>query len=180
LGEDEFTQGRLHPMMDNDLRLRRLQQETADPAVDMIVLDVVLGEGAHPNPAQELAPAVAEAVQAGKRVVTIVVGTELDPQMLDSQIERLAATGAQVFPNVNEALDYVYNRLPQPDAQRPLVKMEAFGGRGVTAINVGLASFAESIRNQGGTAVHVDWRPPAGGNEKLMAILAKMKQREND
>jgi CheY-like chemotaxis protein len=42
LGEDEFTQGRLHPMMDNDLRLRRLRQEAADPAVGLILLDVVM------------------------------------------------------------------------------------------------------------------------------------------
>ena len=55
LGEDEFTQGRLHPMMDNDLRLRRFQQEIEDDSVDMIVFDVVLGEGSHPDPVTELA-----------------------------------------------------------------------------------------------------------------------------
>ena len=60
LGEDDFTVGRLHPMMDNDLRIRRLKQEAADPEVGMIVLDVVLGEGAHPDPASELAPVIAE------------------------------------------------------------------------------------------------------------------------
>ncbi|MCL4263537.1 MAG: acyl-CoA synthetase FdrA [Anaerolineae bacterium] len=177
LGEDAFTQGRLHPMMDNDLRLRRLRQETADPDVDMIVLDVVLGEGAHPDPAAELAPAIAEAARADKRVVAIVVGTEQDPQNLDSQIERLAAAGAHIFPNVSEALDYVYNRLPPPTRDFPPVSLAAFVGDGVTAVNVGLESFYESVQGQGNTAVQVDWRPPAGGNEKLMAILAKMKPR---
>ena len=173
MGEDYFTQGRLHPMMDNDLRLRRLQQEAADEDVDMIVLDVVLGEGSHPDPAAELAPAIANAKRAGKRVVAIVVGTEDDPQGLDGQIERLVAAGAHVFPNVNEALDYVYNRVPAPIA--PAVELAALGGDGVTAVNIGLESFAESIRAQGGTAVHVDWRPPAGGNAKLAALLAMMK-----
>lgn len=175
LGDDTFTQGRLHPMMDNDLRLRRLRQETAVPDVDLILLDVVLGEGAHPDPAAELAPAIAEAARAGKRVVAIVVGTEQDPQNLDSQIERLAAAGAHIFANVNDALDYVYNRLPPPTATFPPVSLVAFDGDGVTAVNVGLESFYESVVGQGGTAVQVDWRPPAGGNEKLMAILAKMK-----
>jgi len=180
LGEDAFTQGRLHPMMDNDLRLRRLHQETADPEVDMIVLDVVLGEGAHPDPAAELAPAIAEAVQADKRVIAIVVGTEQDPQDLNGQIERLAAAGAQIFPNVNEALDYVYNRLPAPMNDFLPVSLAAFSGQGLTAVNVGLTSFYDSVVGQAGgagnaQAVHVDWRPPAGGNEKLMAILAKMK-----
>jgi FdrA protein len=173
LGEDEFTQGRLHPMLDNDLRLRRLRQETADPDVDLIVLDVVLGEGAHPDPAAELAPTIAEAKQAGKRIIAIVVGTEDDPQDLNGQIERLAAAGAVVFPNVNEALDYVYNRLPPHENPHPPVSLT---GSGLAAINVGLESFYDSVVAQGGTAVHVDWRPPAGGNEKLMAILAKMKK----
>ncbi|MES0362277.1 MAG: acyl-CoA synthetase FdrA, partial [Anaerolineales bacterium] len=56
LGEDEFTVGRLHPMLDNDLRLRRLEVEASDPQVAVILLDVVLGYGAHPDPASELAP----------------------------------------------------------------------------------------------------------------------------
>jgi len=61
LGEDEFTVGRLHPMMDNDLRIHRLDIEASDPQVAVILLDVVLGYGAHPDPAGELAPAIARA-----------------------------------------------------------------------------------------------------------------------
>lgn len=177
MGEDEFTQGRLHPMMDNDLRLRRLRQETADPDVGFILLDVVLGEGAHPDPATELKPAIAEAVKEGKRVITIVVGTDEDPQDLNAQIEQLAAAGAVVFSSTNEAVDYIFNRLPEPESSTPLVSPDAFGGE-FAAINVGLESFYDSIQGQGGTAVQVEWRPPAGGNEKLMAILAKMKQKD--
>lgn len=177
LGEDEFTQGRLHPMMDNDLRLRRLQQETADPDVDMILLDIVLGEGSHPDPAAEMAPAVARAVRHGKRVVVIVVGTEEDPQDIHSQIAHFTEAGAVVFPNVKEALDHVYNRIPSSASSTPVVDISAFAMEGLTAVNVGLESFADSINEQGGTAVQVEWRPPAGGNEKLMAILAKMKQK---
>ena len=51
-------------MMDNDLRVRRLHQEAEDPETAVILLDVVLGHGAHPDPAVELAPAIA---QAGRR-----------------------------------------------------------------------------------------------------------------
>ncbi|MEZ4593289.1 MAG: acyl-CoA synthetase FdrA [Chloroflexota bacterium] len=177
MGEDEFTQGRLHPMMDNDLRLRRLRQETADSEVGFILLDVVLGEGSHPNPAGELSPAIADAVQAGKKVIAIVVGTDEDPQDLNRQIEQLAAAGATVFPSTNEAVDYIFNRLPAPESSAPPVSPAAFGGK-LAAINVGLESFYESIKGQGGTAVQVEWRPPAGGNEKLMTILAKMKQKD--
>jgi len=178
LGEDIFTQGRLHPMMDNDLRIRRMKQEITDPGVGIILLDIVLGEGAHPNPAAELAPVIAEANQARKQVVTIVVGTDQDPQDLNSQIEQLAAAGAIIFSDANEAVDYVFNQISSPDiSPYPAVSLNAFG-KGLTAVNIGLASFSESIVAQGGTAVQVDWRPPAGGNEKLMGILAKMKQKD--
>ena len=67
LGEDEFTVGRLHPMMDNDLRIRRLEKEAADPEVAVILLDVVLGYGAHPDPASELAPAIATAIKTAHK-----------------------------------------------------------------------------------------------------------------
>ena len=50
LGEDEFTVGRLHPMLDNDLRVKRILQEAADPETAVLLLDVVLGHGAHPGP----------------------------------------------------------------------------------------------------------------------------------
>ena len=52
--------GRLHPMIDNDLRIRRMRQEAADPQVGLILFDVVLGEGAHSDPASELVPVIHE------------------------------------------------------------------------------------------------------------------------
>jgi FdrA protein len=102
LGEEEFTVGRPHPMIDNDLRIRRLLQEGADPQVAVIVLDVVLGYGAHPDPASELGPAIRRARDAASAegrdlvVVTSVTGTEGDPQGLRRQVEALQAAGAVV------------------------------------------------------------------------------------
>jgi succinyl-CoA synthetase alpha subunit len=102
LGEEEFTVGRPHPMIDNDLRIRRLLQEARDPEVAIIILDVVLGYGAHPDPAAELGPAIQQAHQiAGEAqrnllVVTSVTGTEQDPQGLSRQVEALKAAGAIV------------------------------------------------------------------------------------
>ncbi len=172
MGDDAFTQGRLHPMMDNDLRLRRLAREIADPGVDLILLDIVLGEGAHPDPAGELVPVLDEAIQAGKRVVALVIGTEEDPQNLRSQVEQLTAVGVVVFLDTSEALDYLYERLRPVDYDHPRI---SFVTEGLAAINVGLESFYESIVAQQGTAVHVEWRPPAGGDERLMRILARLK-----
>ncbi len=92
LGEDEFTVGRLHPMMDNELRIRRLYEEANDPEVAVIMLDVVIGYGSHPDPASELAPAIAKAIADAKKagrhleVTCVVTGTDEDPQNFDSQI----------------------------------------------------------------------------------------------
>jgi FdrA protein len=105
LGEEEFTVGRPHPMIDNNLRIRRLMQEASDPEVAVIVLDVVLGHGAHPDPASELGPAIRRARdQAGKEgraltVVASVTGTSGDPQGLDRQVQALEAAGAIVCPS---------------------------------------------------------------------------------
>jgi FdrA protein len=181
LGEDVFTVGRLHPMLDNDLRLRRLRQEAADPEVRLIWLDVVLGEGAHPDPAAELAPAIAEVrEQRGGTLdlLALVVGTDADPQGLEAQAQRLAEAGAVVCRTTAEALDYVARCLAQPTLiQMPVALDRLAPGSGpFAAINVGLESFYASLVGQGAAAVHVDWRPPAGGNERLMEILAKMKR----
>ena len=99
LGEEEFTVGRPHPMIDNDLRSRRLLQEARDPEVAVIMLDVVIGYGAHPDPASELGPAIRQAKQAARReliVVASVTGTEQDTQRLSAQVAALHAAGALV------------------------------------------------------------------------------------
>jgi FdrA protein len=102
LGEEEFTVGRLHPMIDNDLRIRRLLQEARDPEVAAILLDVVIGYGAHPDPAAELGPAIRKArllaAENGRELVVIasVTGTEQDPQHLSRQVQTLNEAGAVV------------------------------------------------------------------------------------
>jgi FdrA protein len=95
-GDDELTAGRPHPMIDQSLRLERLTAEAGDPATSVILLDVVLGHGAHPNPAGELAPAIA-AVGDDVVVVVSLVGAKADPQDLTEQAEALQAAGAHVF-----------------------------------------------------------------------------------
>jgi FdrA protein len=99
LGEEEFTIGRPHPMIDNDLRIRRLLQEARDPEVAVVMLDCVIGCGVHPDPAAELAPAIQQARQLAEGellVVASVTGTEQDPQRLSTQIAALQAAGVIV------------------------------------------------------------------------------------
>jgi len=176
LGDEFFMVGRLHPMIDNDLRIRRMRQEAADAEVGIILLDIVLGEGSHPDPARELAPVIREVVRnSGKEVVAIVIGTDDDPQNLQDQLEQLTGAGAVVCRSVNQAVEYVSGRLNHHEAVRyPPVALERFVNP-IAAINVGLESFYDSLLAQGAQAVQVEWRPPAGGNEKLASILARMK-----
>lgn len=99
LGDDEFTIGRPHPMIDQTARIERLLQEAADPSVRVIVLDVVIGWGAHADPAAELAAAIVRArriaLHAGRHlaVTGFVCGTETDPQGLADQEGKLRAAG---------------------------------------------------------------------------------------
>ena len=109
LGADEFTVGRPHPMIDYTARTARLLDEARDPAVAVVVLDVVLGHGAHPDPAGELAPAVrsarAIAKQGGRNLIVLgfVCGTDGDPQGLAGQIAGLRDAGMLLAPTSTAA-----------------------------------------------------------------------------
>ena len=190
LGEDEFTVGRLHPMMDNEMRIRRLMEEANDPEVAVIMLDVVLGYGSHPDPASELAPAIAKATALAEgngrhlEVVAVVTGTDEDPQNLDSQIQQLKDVGVWVETSNVKMVRYAgellqgLNRPTQsqlPPGWKPvdLAPLQ----RPTAGINIGLESFAENLTAQAAAVIQVDWRPPAAGNEKLMGILERMKKK---
>jgi FdrA protein len=92
-GDDDYTEGRAHPMIDPGLRLERLAEVGADPATAVILLDVVLGHGAEGDPAAAIAPVLAA---VGPPVVVAVVGTSHDPQDRDRQVAALVAVGAEV------------------------------------------------------------------------------------
>jgi len=109
LGEDMFTVGRPHPMIDGTVRREWIARETADPTTAVLLLDVILGYGAHPDPAGELVPALERARAEthargrGLAVVTSVVGTEADPQGRAAQVAKLAAHGVIVMPSNAQA-----------------------------------------------------------------------------
>lgn len=189
LGEDEFTVGRLHPMMDNDLRVRRLEKEAEDPEVAVILLDVVLGYGAHGDPASELSKAIHNALQTARKagrhleVVAVVSGTDEDPQGMADQIAMLEEVGAKVETSNDAAARYVGRLLQALERSIEPVETEVMNPvdleslkKPLAAINVGLDSFTEALIDQEAQVVHMDWRPVAGGNEKLAGILERMKQ----
>ncbi len=97
LGEDEFTAGRPHPMIDYSLRVNRIKEEADDPETAVILLDVVLGYGSNLDPASELREAVAD---ASKKVAVVcsITGTDQDPQNRSLVEKALKAAGAIVMP----------------------------------------------------------------------------------
>ncbi|HOE28313.1 MAG TPA: acyl-CoA synthetase FdrA [bacterium] len=107
LGDDEFTRGRPHPMIDFTLRCERIVREAGDPETALILFDVVLGYGAHPDPAGALVPAIEAAqARAGKRriaFVASVTGTDADPQCRSRQRAALEQAGVIVTETNAEA-----------------------------------------------------------------------------
>ena len=96
LGDDVFTRGKPHPMIDPTPRNGRLIQEMADPTCGVLLLDVVLGYGSHEDPAGELAAAIAKGKAATANppiCIASVCGTDQDPQHLDVQCAKLEAQG---------------------------------------------------------------------------------------
>lgn len=97
LGADEFTSGRPHPMIDQRLRLEHIAAAIEDPATGVLLIDVVLGFGAHPDPAAELEPLNAAAVGRGIPTVVSLCGTAGDPQDRARQAAVLHGGGASVW-----------------------------------------------------------------------------------
>jgi succinyl-CoA synthetase alpha subunit len=98
LGEDEFTVGRPHPMIDYTLRNRRILEEAADPETAVILLDVVLGYGSHPDPGAELSGVIRQASRTVS-VVCSITGTNQDPQNRGHVEAALRRAGAIVMPS---------------------------------------------------------------------------------
>ena len=98
LGEEEYTQGRPHPMVDLDVRLGFLAEAAEDENVGCVLLDVVLGHGGHTDPAAGLSDAIAAAAKNAV-VLARVCGTAGDPQDAGRQTEILREAGAIVAPS---------------------------------------------------------------------------------
>jgi FdrA protein len=109
LGDEVFTAGRPHPMLEPRMRAPRILQEAADPSVATIVLDFVLGHVAHPDPVGVAIPTLLEARAIAARdgrslpIVATICGTDADPQGLPDQVRRLSEAGVIVAPTNAEA-----------------------------------------------------------------------------
>lgn len=192
LGDDVYTQGRPHPMIDATKRKEMMVEAGNDPQTAAILIDIVLGYGAHDNMAGELAPAIKKVIADAKNqgrnlpVIGTIVGTDLDPQNYAEQKDILEAAGVILCQSnaqaVKTALALVGKPIfgepkpirPKKSSTAVMPEVSEDLRQMLTAtkfINVGLDSFSEAINENGGDAVQFDWHPVAGGNVTLQKAL---------
>jgi FdrA protein len=205
LGAEEFTSGRPHPMMDPTVRRQQLLALARRPEVAVVLCDVILGWGAHADPAGALVVAWVEAQQLahseGRQLIGIatVCGAPDDPQGYTEQRQMLQEHGFMLAENnaqaVRLAIAVVGGQIEERWAPAAAPASQAITGSadnaatppavpahlpalfatGPRVINVGLALFAEQYAARGVPVVHVDWRPPAGGDVHLARLLARLR-----
>lgn len=192
LGDDAYTQGRAHPMIDPTLRVEKVEEAAADEETAVILLDNVIGYGAHEDMAGVFAPVVEkakeQAASEGKAFVAIasVTGTAEDPQVFQDQVDKLEAAGvivtdsnAQATKLAVEMVDYLNGEKPEAEntaeAEVKDDKVQELISSKPRVINIGLKNFAEAIMEHGGDVVQYQWAPIAGGNKRLAKILEKLK-----
>jgi FdrA protein len=178
LGDDAYTRGRPHPMIDPSIRNETIRRLGADPAIGVLLIDVVLGFGGHMDPAGEVAQAITELRAArGENVPLVVIanltGTAADPQDRAGQAMKLEEAGIVIAQSVRSAV-LLASRLIDT-AAAPAGKLPALLSEAPAIVNIGLRSFADELHANGVKVVHQKWEPAAGGNERMQALLAQLE-----
>ena len=193
LGDDLYTKGKPHPMMDSEVRkgkMKELAGAIEQPVV--LIMDVVLGYGAEENPAGEIAEGI-QAVRemkeaAGQKIVCIInlLGTERDPQNVEEQKALLEQAGAYVYEGNVKAIEAALKvagyelpamkelvaegieskELPAPSEQMMQLLKSQPG-----VLNAGLKGFAQDLFDQRAKVTHFEWKPVAGGDKTLKRAI---------
>lgn len=201
LGDDIYTQGKPHPMIDPEVRIQKIEEYAEDEQTGIILFDVVLGYGAHEDMVGALLPAIEAAQTKAKTAggdlyfVATVCGTTKDPQNYQDAVDRLKAAGVYVAESNAKAVqlalllkgvemseadkaveDYTGTTIDVPTVSEQVMELLTTKPR---IINVGLQSFNESILQYGGQTEQFNWRPRASGNKKMIRILDSLEDFED-
>lgn len=175
LGDDSYTLGRPHPMIDPTTRSIEIEKLAAFPDVGVLLLDVVLGYGACADPAGAVVEAV-DQVRAKRTAPLVVIatltGTEGDPQGRSEQEEKLREAGVAVVETLEEAVLLAVSLTHHQNHNIPQTHSALLAG--VQVINAGLRSFALDLQSSGTPVVHYQWAPVAGGNARLANLLKQL------
>lgn len=197
LGDDAYTKGKPHPMIDPAKRIECMKEALEDPDTGVILFDIMLGYGSHEDMAGALLPVIqelkAEAEKAERKLffVATVCGTTKDYQGYEKAVETLKSAGVIVCDTnklaVQTALNLTGNDFEEPEkeirekenvgvpAEKASEKLvELLSGK-PRIINIGLPSFADVARKYGCETTQYDWAPPAGGDLEMIKILSWMR-----
>lgn len=198
LGDDIYTQGKPHPMIDPEVRIRKIREYAADKDTGVILLDCVLGYGCHLDMAGCLAPVIRESMDKAKAegrelyFVASVCGTDKDPQDYRQSVETLKASGAFVEESNAKAIrlalklkgldcveedkavvPYTGPKFEVPEVSEQILDLLNTKPR---IINIGVESFNESIVKYNGKSVQFSWKPAAGGNKEMIRIIHELNK----
>lgn len=193
LGDDAYTQGKPHPMIDPAMRIECMKSAVDDESTGVVLLDIMLGYGSHADMAGALLPSIVElkekAEKAGRKVffIATVCGTRSDFQGYDEAVNKLKDAGVIVCENnklaCRTAIRAIGRDFAEPEKEirpkkvvevekkEPSDKLRTLLRDKPKVINIGLKSFAEVTESFGCEVVQYDWMPPAGGNIELIKVL---------
>ena len=200
LGDDVYTQGKPHPMIDPAKRIECMQDAIDDASTGVILLDIMLGYGSHEDMAGALLPSIVElrdkAKAEGRKLffVATVCGTRRDFQSYDEAVSKLKEAGVIVCENNKLAVHTAIRAIgldfeePAKEIRKKTVakiektevseKLIQLLSQKPKVINIGLKSFAEVVESFGCDVVQYDWMPPAGGNVELIKVLNFLRNYE--
>ncbi|WP_159567669.1 acyl-CoA synthetase FdrA [Budvicia diplopodorum] len=178
LGDDFYTVGRPHPMIDPAVRQLEIAKLAESGEIGVLLLDVVLGYGSLLDPAGAVVDAVNKmrdkrGSQPEITVIATVTGTEQDPQCRSAQIKILEDAGIVVCKTLPQAMLLAGTMIADVPPAKELKPTALLNG--VNVINAGLRGFAEDLQSSDIPVVHYQWAPVAGGNEKLANLLKKLQ-----
>ncbi|MFI3213523.1 MAG: acyl-CoA synthetase FdrA [Eubacteriales bacterium] len=202
LGDDIYTQGKPHPMIDPTKRAECMKEAATDESTGVILFDVVLGYGSHEDMAASLLPSIMELQEEAKKAdrtlyfVATVCGTKKDIQNYDYQVKVLEGAGVIVCESNRLAVEASLYLIGHPVTQiekpiMPARDVEKSSERAVPpaiakllgekpkVINIGLKSFANVLHEFDCETVQFDWAPPAGGDLTLIKTLNNLRRIED-
>lgn len=175
LGDDMYTQGKPHPMIDPATRIQHIEKAAQDPAT-------------------AIEKAIAKVKAEGRNLyfVAALCGTQQDPQSYAEQKRKFEEAGVLVKESNNQAVRTVLALMKlgledapklhrpveavMPEASSASASVAALLGGKPSVINVGLQKFTQAIVASGATAIQYDWRPVAGGSVKMQRVLKRLNE----
>ncbi len=198
LGDDKYTQGKPHPMIDPTKRVECMKEAAKDESTGVILFDIVLGYGSHEDMAGALLPAIKELQEKAKEknrdlhFVTTICGTRKDYQNYDKQKKIMEDAGVIVCESNKQAVEtslafigYDFN-----EGEKPVLPMKKTAEESEYTIseavrrllqekpkiiNVGLESFSKVLKEFSCEVVQYNWTPPAGGDMELIEALSYLR-----